>query len=468
MVIQVDLNDFTEDDEAAFPDEIDTSSPSGKVLTLRLEATFDANGTLAVDRRALGSGHNRQLSRTQLDAIGWKMLGAMATNRDLRDDRRSVLDEILEKVELGAEQADFDALAASLQDQLTGSAVLGTLRGDLAGQLSKALPDPVTRDDLLLVSGATADEEVLSDVRLQVVKCGVPRNLSEQSDGMRALYALALYDLVSVGANVVGIDEPEVHLHPTSQRSLARLLQSGPNQKILATHSADIVGAFQPECIVAVHGQGHVTQPAADFLSDDDRMVVHWWVRDKLEPLTARHVIAVEGVSDRIIVEAVSNLTGRNLDRLGISLVETDGAGDMRAIVKLFGKSGFDIPISLLIDKDAVAKTAAKLGVPESDFGRNSIYVSDRDLEAEYVNALGANSVWKAIEGSTLFSPNERANCDASGPDGIRTEEDVAAFCRQKKKACKVRSAMVVATLLTESTARTISSINRLLDDIAA
>ncbi|WP_148279472.1 TOPRIM nucleotidyl transferase/hydrolase domain-containing protein [Acidipropionibacterium acidipropionici] len=179
-------------------------------------------------------------------------------------------------------------------------------------------------------------------------------------------------------------------------------------------------------------------------------------------------MIAVEGVSDRIIVEAVSNLTGRNLDRLGISLVETDGAGDMRAIVKLFGKSGFDIPISLLIDKDAVAKTAAKLGVPESDFGRNSIYVSDRDLEAEYVNALGANSVWKAIEGSTLFSPNERANCDASGPDGIRTEEDVAAFCRQKKKACKVRSAMVVATLLTESTARTISSINRLLDDIAA
>ena len=58
-------------------------------------------------------------------------------------------------------------------------------------------------------------------------------------------------------------------------------------------------------------------------------MVVRWWVRDKLEPLTASHVLAVEGVSDRIVVQSVADLTDRNLDRLGVSIVETDGAGDM-------------------------------------------------------------------------------------------------------------------------------------------
>lgn len=309
---------------------------------------------------------------------------------------------------------------------------------------------------------------ILSDVRLQVVKGGVPRNLSEQSDGMRALYALALYDLVSVGANVVGIDEPEVHLHPTSQRSLARLLQSGPNQKILATHSADIVGAFQPDCIVAVRTGGHVVQPTANFLSNDERMVVHWWVRDKLEPLTARRVIAVEGVSDRIIFEAIGDLTGRNLDRLGISLVETDGSGDMGAIIKLFGKSGFDIPLSLLIDKDAAADTANKLGIPEADLETHSAYVSDPDLEAEYVSALGADVVWAAIEASPLFSNNERALCVGSGPGGTRTVEDVAAFCRRKGKGYKVRAAMVVVPLLNGTTAKTILSINRLLDEFTA
>src|SRR5699024_9428206 len=63
---------------------------------------------------------------------------------------------------------------------------------------------------------------------------------------------MAFYDLVSIGANMIGIDEPEIHLHPTSQRSLARLLKSNPNQKIIATHSSDIVSAFEADSIAVV------------------------------------------------------------------------------------------------------------------------------------------------------------------------------------------------------------------------
>ena len=430
-------SDLTQDQAALFPDEITVDPGTGaRRLTIRLEATLDVTDTLHVERTAPDGGTGRQISRDQMASLGWTLLGATSVSRDLRDDRKSVVDDILEAIDLGAEKADFESLAAQLEAKLAASTVLGDLRSKLAGQLSKALPEEVSQGNLTFVPSATADEDVLSGVRLQVTKDGKLRALSEQSDGTRALYAIALYDLVSAAADVVGIDEPEVHLHPTSQRSLAKLLQQGSNQKILATHSPDVVGAFPPACIASVRLGGKIVQPSDGFLSDEERMAVHWWMRDKLEPLTARRVIAVEGASDRIIVQCASDLTSRNLDRLGISLVETDGAGDMGAIIKLFGKSGFDIPMSMLIDKDATAATADKLGIIDADLELNAVKVSDPDLEAEYVDALGPDVVWAGIQASSLFSNNERMNCAVSG-GGVRTANDVADFCRRKKHAIR-------------------------------
>lgn len=468
FVIEGDLVDFTANDEALFPDEITVDPTTGaKKLTIRLEATLDLTDTLHVERTSPDGGTGRQISRDQTAALRWALLGATSMSRDLRDDRRDVVDEILQAIDLGPEKADFDALTTQLEKRLADSTILTALRADLATQLTKALPEAIEQDSLTFVPGSAADADALSGVRLQVTKDGARRSLSEQSDGTRALYAMALYDLVSAAANIVAIDEPEVHLHPTSQRSLARLLQASDNQKILATHSADVVGAFPPECIASVRLGGRVVQPAANFLSNDERMVVRWWVRDKLEPLTARRVLAVEGISDRIIVNVSSDLTGRNLDRLGISLIETGGAGDMGAIIKLFGSSGFDIPMSMLIDKDATSATASMLGIAEEDLEANGVKISDPDLEAEYVAALGPDLVWSAIEASTLFSDNERRNCAASGPGGTRTADDVAAFCRFKS-TYKVRAAMVIAPLLTDVTARQIASVERLLTEITS
>jgi len=466
LVIEADLEGFGPDQEAMFPDEITVEVGTGrKSLTLRLAVSFDPNQTPTIDRTAPAGGTGRQLSREQLAGIGWQMLAATGLARDLRSDRKSHLDDILRTVDLGTEQEMFDDLALQLQDALMQSKKLDVLRDELASQLSRALPEPIAKDDLSFVPGASADNDVLSDVRLQIQKNGQSRSLSDQSDGTRALFAIALYDMVSIGANMVAIDEPEIHLHPTSQRSLARLLQAGANQKFIATHSADIVGEFEPECVASVRTGGRVVQPSADFLNGDERTSIRWWMRDRLEPLTARSVVAVEGPSDRIIVERCADVTGRNLDRLGCAMIEADGSGNIDAVVKVFGPDGFDIPMSLLIDQDAAADRALKFGVAVGDLYLRSTWVSAPDLEAEYVRAVGPEIVWEAIENSSMFSRNDRANCNASGPRGTRTVEDVAEFCRKNSKT-KVRAALVVAPLIGEAEASRIESICRLLDEI--
>ena len=282
---------------------------------------------------------------------------------------------------------------------------------------------------------------------------------------MRALFAIALYDLVSESANIVAIDEPEVHLHPSSQRSLARLLRRGRNQKIIATHSPDIVGAFPPDDVVTVKPGGDLVQPCSGFLAGQERMLAHWWVRGKLEPLTARRVLAVEGVSDRIIVLKAAEVTGRDLDRLCVSVIETDGAGDMAAIRALFGDTGFRIPLWILIDADASTNMASKMGIAESDLNSCSVWVSDPDLEAEYVAAIGASTVSAALRGSGLFSPNELALCTPAATGSALSDTDVAGFCRRKKY--KVRAAMVAADLLAPETAVKIKAVASMLDQIA-
>ena len=466
FIISATLSDFSGSEKAQYPDGIVVDSAGGLSLEVRLEARLEAGETLDIRRSMPHAGNQRQMTREELAEIGWRMIGATSTTRDLRENRASALDDILRSIDLGAERGELRLIADQLQTKLKTSPTLGRLRGKLATQLSRALPELVQQDDLTFVPGAAATDDVLSDVRLQVSRHGITRNLTEQSDGTRAMFAVALYDLVSESANVVAVDEPELHLHPSSQRSIGTLLRGGDNQKIVATHSADVVGAFQPDCIVAVKPGGVLVQPQPAFLTAEETLLVHWWNRDKLEPLTANHIVAVEGVSDRLILQRAAELAGRDLDRLGVSLVEVGGAGNMQPVLKLFGPTGFNVPLSILIDSDAVDKTAEVLGVSPADISSKSVWISVNDLEDEYVAALGASACWSALEKSKLFSANELGNCSTSGPNGERIDEDVAEFCRRKKY--KVRAAMAIAPELTMSSAQQIKSVNGLLSSFAS
>lgn len=467
--IEVSLCGFTSVEKAAFPDEILVSNDGTEPqLNVQLEANVDNGGSLEI-RRVAGNATGRQISHDQLKVLGWKSVGALqSASRDVREERNSVLKEILAAVDLGDEADGLGKLADKFQEGLTSSNVLAGIRDDLATQLSKAVPVPISANELSFVTNARAAEDLLADVQLRLSRDGREHSLAEQSDGARALIALALYDLISSSANIVAIDEPEIHLHPTSQRSLAKLLKGGSNQKIIATHSPDIVGAFSPEDIVVVRKGGQIVQPKAGFLDDEAKLMVHWWVKDKLEPLTSAVVVLVEGASDRILIERAAELLNKDLDRLGVSLMEMDGSGDAKYIRALFGPSGFNIPARVLIDEDAVAKTAQAFDVidvsDDEALEAAGVFVSHRDLEDEYVAAIGAERLWTLIEKSSLFSNNERATCVPSSDGGHRSNSDLSDFCRYKKR--KVKAAIMVVDALRAEEAAKIASVVRLLDSL--
>ena len=287
----------------------------------------------------------------------------------------------------------------------------------------------------------------------------IPRGASTAP---RSPFAAAISNLLATGANIIAIDEPEAHLHPSSQRSLAKKLKASGGQKILVTHSPTIAGSFEPDEIVVIRADGTASQSRRDFLSGNASMLARWWIGRQLEPLTAGTVIAVEGPSDRIIVDAVASALGFDLDGHDVVVMETNGCGDMKVVESIFGSGGFDIPLYELIDEDAMDDAVKRLDVDADDLEAHSVFVSTRDLEDEYVRAIGAKRLWTRMKETRTFTRNVFSLCRTE-PDGFPTEASLAEFIRSKSNR-KIPAALLAAELIDETNACDVSSVARLLE----
>ena len=370
----------------------------------------------------------------------------------------SYLNTAVSSVDLGKSARKIAASYRSVDNALHQSPELRLLREQIAQKLSQISPRTVRPEDVSFAYAGLPENpsNPMEGVDLRVNTGDMH---SERSEVMGSI---AQFVLAMRGAGILAIDEPELHLHPSSQRSLAKMLAANDTQCIVSTHSADIVSAFDPDCIVAMkNGEARQLKPGA--LDSDARVRMKLWMHDRLEPLTATKLILVEGITDRLLVQRVAELTGRDLDRLGVSLVQTDGVDKMIPFDKLFGPEGFDVPIFRLIDKDAVENMAKKLNVPVQQLSSKHVYVSQCDLEEEYVKGLTAGFVWKAMSEGGNFSKTEidawqRKWNNKQTP----TRQQVADFCRANNN--KVPACMSVLDVLTPANAGKIKSINTLLD----
>jgi putative ATP-dependent endonuclease of OLD family len=162
------------------------------------------------------------------------------------------------------------------------------------------------------------------------------------------------------------------------------------------------------------------------------------------------------------VLQRAAELTDRDLDRAGISILELGGGRSLPPVRRVFGPNGFDVPLWMLIDEDVAVPTANDLGVEVSELAAAQAYVSMQDLEDEYVAAIGADECMRRLKASKEFKKNQLNLCEKNGPDGTYTDDDVAAFCRRNSDF-KVRAALVIAATLTEDEAREISSVEALL-----
>jgi putative ATP-dependent endonuclease of OLD family len=466
LVFEVTLDGFSEEERAAFPDEIDVGPP--ETLTIRLEARADDEDptVIVAERRFPFGGHSRNISRIQLAAIAWRYVPATRSLlRELGGTAGGAAQNLLSGLDLSEDEVAFDGARDSYRSAIAGSASITEFRATLAGALTASLPDPVGLDDVGVSLSADLLDDPLSNVAVTLREQDHMAPITEQSDGVRALSVLALLGLAHGNAQIVAIDEPEIHLHATAQRAVADNMRRSLGQRVVSTHSGSIVSRMDPLDIAAFGADRRVRQlPAGAHFSASEVSARHWG-QAMIEPLTARRIAVVEGVSDRIVLARAAELLGLDLDRLGVAIFELDGAELFPLANKLFGKPGFDLPLYGLVDSDAADSWAQELGVNRGQLEAAGIVESVPDLEAAYVDALGVARVVGLLDAAMAYSQHQVLS-SAGVPDLQQlTDAKLAAFCRMKRH--KTRVAIAVSHAMTALEARSIDAISRLLNLLA-
>jgi hypothetical protein len=115
---------------------------------------------------------------------------------------------------------------------------------------------------------------------------------------------------------------------------------------------------------------------------------------------SARAVVLVEGVSDKLAVETLAERRGRDLAGEGVSVVAIGGAQAIGRYLNLFGPHGLDLGLAGLCDageerefRRGLERAGLGSELARADLEALGFYVCNQDLEDELIRALGAAAV---------------------------------------------------------------------------
>jgi putative ATP-dependent endonuclease of OLD family len=437
LIVEATFVDFSDLERTIFSSEMSiapTDQSESLLLILNVEQDVDDPDSVSIRRYFPDSGHDRGPTRDQLATIGWRLLNASRiTSQNFLSGPQSALNALLSSIDLGAEKPTIAGILEEFNNALSVNPELQSFRISVSEGLSKSMPRSIGPDDLSVRSLTDPESDVLGNVSIFFVRDGQHVPISDQSDGVKQLMAITLYDLAERLANMIAIDEPELHLHPASQRTVADLLGSGTNQKLLATHSPYVVQRFEPAEVIAIDPSGHCHQIADTSIDAVEKLRAHWWSPQLLESLASRLTIVVEGAADRIILESVAHAMGVNLDQLGAVVFDIGGAAKFPSVYRLIGAPGFGVPIVGLVDEAEKASWHGAIGGrPNTVFG-STLWVPNPDLESEYCDAFGGPDAARAlIAGGYCNERSVLQSCNVATIGDITTV-DVANYCRKDK-----------------------------------
>lgn len=209
----------------------------------------------------------------------------------------------------------------------------------------------------------------LSEIQMHIKEEGIEHNLNDCGTGLQSLTIIAFHRVLAKIRNqniVLGLEEPEINLHPQAQRELIKSIKSSSDnndisQVIVTTHSTVIIDNIDHKNISLVRKQPDdkrgfksiFTKTSDSFFSDHDLeefkyYQFHYYRNSDF--FFANYVIFVESKNDAEVVKHLAIREGIDLDLYGISVVSMDGVGNLPYPFHIVKELG--IPYLIILDKD--------------------------------------------------------------------------------------------------------------------
>lgn len=213
----------------------------------------------------------------------------------------------------------------------------------------------------------------LSEIQMHITEEDQIHNLNDCGTGLQSLTIIAFHRVLAKIRHqniVLGLEEPEINLHPQAQRELIKSIKLSSDtsssrndisQVLLTTHSTVIIDNIDHTNISLVRKEPDekrgfksvITKTNDSFFSDHDLEEFKYYQFHSYRNsdfFFANYVIFVESKNDAEVVKFLANKEGIDLDLYGISIVNIDGVKNLPYPFRIVKELG--IPYLIILDKD--------------------------------------------------------------------------------------------------------------------